>query len=307
MKKTLKMILATMALGMGAGSLMATTSTESAQFLGLGLQARAASLGEAYAGFGQDLASLEYNPAGLAGSRPAYSVGYQSFVADINGTYAAGSTPLWGGMAAVSGRYIDFGTVQDAVMDAQGQVQMQSALHPSAFAGTLGFAREVSGGLSLGLAGTYFSQQVGPSQVAGGSFSMGLRESRLMVPGLSAGASVNRLGFSQENLPLPTEGRAGLGWNSSLPGLGGLGLASDLIVQGDGTSGLAAGMEWSPVKSLAARAGYNSITAADTLDGMSGLSFGFGMKLASLSFDYAYAPMGTLGATQRFTLTWAAR
>jgi hypothetical protein len=45
----------------------------------------------------------------------------------------------------------------------------------------------------------------------------------------------------------------------------------------------------------ALRAGINTLTY-DSLGPTSTLNFGFGLKLSDLSFDYALAPTGALGA-----------
>jgi len=55
---------------------------------------------------------------------------------------------------------------------------------------------------------------------------------------------------------------------------------------------------------LAGRAGFNSRTSGD-VDGVTGLSFGFGLGYQKMTVDYALAPMGNLGLTQRISLSIA--
>ena len=61
----------------------------------------------------------------------------------------------------------------------------------------------------------------------------------------------------------------------------------------------AAGCEyiWEVDKSVKAmlRAGFNSQNVAD-LGVMTGLSLGLGLTVSDFTFDYAFVPMGTLGA-----------
>ena len=52
------------------------------------------------------------------------------------------------------------------------------------------------------------------------------------------------------------------------------------------------------------RAGYNSLNQFDGLNGFRGAAFGGGLKLGDLSFDYAFTPMGALGDTHRFSVSW---
>ncbi|NNN07081.1 MAG: hypothetical protein HKL90_14390, partial [Elusimicrobia bacterium] len=51
-------------------------------------------------------------------------------------------------------------------------------------------------------------------------------------------------------------------------------------------------------------AGYSSqpqVAAGAGLDAVNGVTFGFGLRQTRWSLDYAAAPMGELGTTQRFS------
>jgi hypothetical protein len=73
--------------------------------------------------------------------------------------------------------------------------------------------------------------------------------------------------------------------------------------RGGGSTG-GVGGEVQVLKGVFFRAGYASqsqVTGGSGLDAVSGLTFGFGLKQPRWSFDYAAAPMGELGNTQRFS------
>jgi hypothetical protein len=54
---------------------------------------------------------------------------------------------------------------------------------------------------------------------------------------------------------------------------------------------------------LASRVGFNSTTVGE-IDGLTGLAFGIGLGYRKLAVDYALAPMGSLGLTQRMSISF---
>jgi hypothetical protein len=73
--------------------------------------------------------------------------------------------------------------------------------------------------------------------------------------------------------------------------------------RGGGSAG-GGGAEVQVLKGVFFRVGYASqsaVTGGSGFDAVSGLTFGFGLKEPRWSFDYAAAPMGELGSTQRFS------
>ncbi len=73
--------------------------------------------------------------------------------------------------------------------------------------------------------------------------------------------------------------------------------------RGGGSTG-GGGAEVQVLKGVFFRVGYASqsaVTGGSGFDAVSGLTFGFGLKEPRWSFDYAAAPMGELGSTQRFS------
>jgi hypothetical protein len=61
------------------------------------------------------------------------------------------------------------------------------------------------------------------------------------------------------------------------------------------------GAEWRPLPLVAVRAGYHTDGRGDG-SGVAGLTTGVGLTALGQRFDYAWAPMGTLGDTQYFSL-----
>jgi hypothetical protein len=76
-------------------------------------------------------------------------------------------------------------------------------------------------------------------------------------------------------------------------------------VAGGGLS-LVAGVEVTPFRCLALRAGYALPARLDGSPPLSGLAAGVGFRLAGLSLDYAIRPDEPFGATHQVSLSWTA-
>jgi len=63
------------------------------------------------------------------------------------------------------------------------------------------------------------------------------------------------------------------------------------------------GTEYSVLPTFALRAGYAPVSTTAGAP-MSGLGFGFGLRVARASIDYGFTPAGDLGAAQRLSLTF---
>jgi hypothetical protein len=92
---------------------------------------------------------------------------------------------------------------------------------------------------------------------------------------------------------LPLLGRLGLAWDAHS--------RATLSVEGEivrrEKARALAGIEWRPHETLALRAGYDGRN--ETTDGVTA---GVGLRLRDFSVDYAYAPLGKLGASHRIGL-----
>ncbi|HEX4048571.1 MAG TPA: hypothetical protein VH309_12080, partial [Elusimicrobiota bacterium] len=122
------------------------------------------------------------------------------------------------------------------------------------------------------------------------------------------GLAIQNLGsgqkFDQVRDTLPTRVRFGAAAKPFQP----LTVSVEAIAPIDDTPSAALGVEYAVEVergvTAAARAGINTLTY-QSLGAPSILSFGLGLKLTNLSFDYAFVPMGVLGtATHRISVSF---
>lgn len=273
-------------------------ATETAQFLRIMPGARPMALGEAYTAVADDLNALTTNPAGLSrvGGRQAgfmHAELYGSARYDFMG-YAQ---PLGESTFGVAVQRLAIGGLEgrDASGQPTGSFAAADTAVSAAFSGRLPDS-SVRAGVGLKLVDSRlaeasartFAVDLGaqrPMEAAGLPLMLGVSV-RNLGPGL-------KLGDVREDLPLTVA--AG----------GAVRLAGALLVSADlfdrphgGGAGVAFGTEYSVMPAFSLRAGYGSASAAAG-DPMSGLGFGFGLRVMRATIDYGFTPGGALGSAQR--------
>lgn len=129
---------------------------------------------------------------------------------------------------------------------------------------------------------------------------------------LDFGVALNHLGpplkLGATADPLPLRARFGANWRASPV----FDAAFDLVLPSDQAPFLSIGLEArlpaaklgsSKEWSAAARVGFDQSHARE-VDGISGVTAGFGLDLAALRVDYAWLPHGDLGTSNRFTVAF---
>jgi hypothetical protein len=141
-------------------------------FLGVGTDARATGMGEAFTTMEGSSAALLYNPAGLAGLTTTMdlSINRMNWIADIK--YLSGSAafaPSEGkyGTFGVSVMTIDYGQFNftRVANNEQGYVDIDGWPKPTAFVVGLGYGKALSNQFSVGGQVKYVSQSLGKSYV----------------------------------------------------------------------------------------------------------------------------------------------
>jgi hypothetical protein len=125
------------------------------------------------------------------------------------------------------------------------------------------------------------------------AFDLGLLTS-LPIQGITLGATMqnlgNRLKFVQDSDRLPLIYKFGVAYSQSNR----LTMVVDLSKPIDNRFRVNAGGEFVLMKTLALRGGYNSSNELD--NGFTGAA---GVRIRSISIDYAFVPFGVLGITHR--------
>ncbi len=262
--------------------------TTGANFLKIGVGARAAALGDAFTVIVDDSTSLYWNPAGLAKmEKGQLSATYNVWFAGINQGYLGIGFPLGGtGVAAGGVNYVHMGDF-DGRDEAGNPTGTFTA---SALNYNLGYANRVGEKLMWGISAGVVQDTIDDDIKSTYAANLGLifKSSEL----LSLGLALQNIGGQLGGDPLPFLAKIGMAltWESSL-------LVLDIAKPTDDDVYYCAGIEWWIQDGIALRVGYKT-----NQDIGEGLTAGFGFDKGKIRFDYAYVPYGELGDTHKVLL-----
>ncbi|MCB4791989.1 MAG: PorV/PorQ family protein [Elusimicrobia bacterium] len=275
------------------GSKDAGTST--AQFLKLGAGARAAGMGEAFAGMADDSTSIYWNPAGLVRARTkSLSMMHAAWFEEMSYDWLSYSMPVQDfGVFGLAAQYMSYGNI--IKMDDTGLAG--DTINPSDTALSLSYARDLKfAGLGINL--KYISSKIEHTATATGvdiGILRALMEDKLYI-GLAAQNIGTKMKFIDMEDPLPMNVKLG-GAYALAPSCK---IALDINAPADNDVNFSLGSEYRFTETIALRAGYNTV---QDLDALSGLSAGLGIKISQyIGFDYAWTFYGDLGTTHRYSL-----
>jgi len=319
------------------GQSVTKVGTTAAPFLNVGIGARAIGMGGAYVSLANDATSMFWNPAGIAsipGNEAVFN--HSEWIADIAFEYAGVAINL--GNAGAFGLHANFMTMGDmertTELYPEGTGQKFSA---GSYALGLSYARSLTDRFSIGFNVKYVREYILNSSASGIALDIGT----LFVTnfrGLRIGAAIsnfgnkmrmdgrdilvqhdidpNREGSNERiNAKLQTEGddmplhlRVGVSYNA-LQDLKqhALWISVDAVHPSDNVESLNMGAEYVLMDMFALRAGYASLMAKDSEQGLTlggGMKYTFSRSLA-LKLDYAYESFGRFDNIQKFTLALA--
>jgi hypothetical protein len=265
-----------------------------------GGSARAIAMGSTYVGVDEGSASLLWNPAGLGTLLyPELSLHHSSALLGAFRETAVLGLPMgYGNGFGLSLNYEDNGAFDGR--DASGAES--SGYAARAYGGSLGWGIGGPAGIFAGLALKMNHQDLAgsPGDAIAGDFGILWN----IHPQLSLGAAYTNLGPEVHGYLLDQGLRVGLSYyienGDNHEWL--VAVSEESITHGD--SSLHFGVEHTLYKLLALRGGY-AFGLGDTVQqGLLGWTFGGGILIRSFRVDYAYVPLGELGATQRISLTY---
>lgn len=287
------------------------TGTTGAQFLKIGVGARAVGMGEAFCGVADDINALYWNPAGLSdiGDRQATAM-YISWFQSMNYAYLAYGQPIrhWGVFAGGI-TYLSSGDIPKTTVDSGGDY-VDEGTNFSAYdlAFTIGYGRKIKEDISLGGAIKIISEKIESENASAFALDIGgiYKGLKLRDRVLPLALVIQNLGtevkFGSEGDSLPINIKAGASYglefsrvNSSLT------LALDLNYPLDNAFNANFGSELWYKGTVAVRLGYKTATVKD-INALSGLSIGGGFRYQKYGIDYAWVPYGDLGNTHRISL-----
>jgi opacity protein-like surface antigen len=308
--------------------------TTAAGFLSIDVGARAIGMGSAFVAVADDPTAMFWNPAGIARlERTQALFSHTRWIADVSFDYAALTLPL--GNLGTVGLNATFLTMDEmertTVFEPNGTGEMFDA---GSYAFGLAYGRMLTDRFSIGFNVKYISEKIYHSSASGAAFDVGTMFDT-QFSGIKIAMSISNYGakmsmsgrdmliqadtdplingnnrninanLSTDKFDLPLMFRVGLSMDV-LKGRGNSNLivSADALHPNDDTESLNVGGEYIFNKLFSLRAGYNSMFARDSEEGM---SFGAGLQYKMvgstvLHLDYAYQDFGVLNEVQMFNV-----
>ena len=261
--------------------------TTAANFLKIGVGAKATAMGGAFTALADDGTSLYWNPAGLAEiENREISATYHAHFQEIRQGYLSLALPLLRGTVGLGVNYVDVGKIEGR--DEYGKPTGDFGAWDIQV--SLAYARKFSSRLMLGMsAGMLQDMIAGDKKVAYlGNIGVLFKPTEL----LSAGVACQNIGSKLGKDPLPLTYRGGIALR-----LRSISIEADAVKSTDDDMYSCVGLEGWIGNILALRVGYR--TGQDV---GSGVSFGTGFKISNVQLGYAYVPYADLGNTHRISL-----
>jgi len=279
--------------------------TTAGTFLKLGVNARAAGLGDAYTAVADDGSAIYWNPAAMTKvKKPSFTLTHSPYIESSFYDFGGYVHPFPASNQAfgASVQYLSAGDIKKT--DTSGVES--GSFSPNDLAIALGYARKFPG-VSIGFSGKFINSKIVDS-ASSQALDAGLLSEPYLNGKLQFGLSMSNLGgklkYEQTEEDLPVTYRVG----SSLT------LFERWLISGDLSSSkgsdvqYALGTEYltsvSKEFKLIGRIGFNSHVASNVEDG-TGIMAGLGFKWSQMGLDYAFSPYGELGTTHRISLNFS--
>ena len=264
--------------------------TTGAQFLSIGIGARACAMGQAYGAIADDPSGIYWNPAGLSAVTSSQVMFCQNFwLLDMTHQYLAGVLPYHGGAFGLSAYYSSSGDIpkiEDFI-----KIGEYSAYDAAV---SLAFARSLNSQIGYGLSAKYIAQKIDTENGSTFAFDIGLIYDFRRDNSLKIALAIQNIGpgvkFIDEKDKLPLNIKLS---SAYLKENYALGIGLDREIDSDVIFGL--GGEYVIKKTLALRAGYNTAHS---------YSLGFGICWQKFDLSYCFAPNKDLDASHRLSLVY---
>ncbi|MBD3381930.1 MAG: PorV/PorQ family protein [candidate division Zixibacteria bacterium] len=307
MKKLLLIVMLLLVLAPGYLYGQAKVGTAGAQFLEIGVSARAVGMGEAFISMTDDATAVYYNPSGLTYVyEKQFMFTHIEYAADINYEFGGFVLPMWdlGGVFGFGVYMLDAGSVDETTYEhTEGTGRTFGAKE---YALSASYARNLTDHFSVGATLKVIDQvyeemrSTGWGADVGTTYDTGYRGFRISMVISNFGPDMT---FISEAHPLPINFKFGASFNVLESDLHRLTLAAEGAHPADNEEKYTTGMEYTYKEMFSLRMGQKF--QIDT----GGFSAGAGVRLPvnnwTLTADYAFFDFGVLESVHRFTFGFA--
>lgn len=278
------------------------------KILQVGMDARGLGMGEAQTALAEKFQAMFWNPAGLGGaSEPELAYAHTLWLGDIQLGSVGYAQPLLQGGLGLEVRYSLYGQFQKIDVDPSGNpLPRNSTYSPYDLVVGVGYGQTVLPGVEVGGTLHYLSEVIENFSSQTAALDLGCQW-RKVAGNLNLGITLHNLGLPLQGYHLPFFASVGAAY--ALPFL--IDANQDQFLAAvDGQVpfpwGLPAygslGVEYRYTKMFFGRLGYK-VGEVNQLGEFSGFTAGIGLRYQEFQLDYAFVPMGTLGASHRLSLT----
>ncbi len=334
MKKIYLMFIVILSIGLVHAGEITKKGTSAATFLKIGVGARAAAMGEAYAAEASDASAVYWNPAGLAAvTKNEMMLVRTNWIADMRYDVAALAIPF--SSLGTFGLFYQALNMDDMKVrtefDPDGTGELFGA---SSFTMGLTYAKNMTDRFAFGITAKYIREQIWHESASTMALDVGITY-KTPIEALRLGMAITNYGGSMrldgkdlltfvdvypsldgnneyvisrlntESYDIPLSFRVGLAYDALKSDFQRFTIAIDGVTPNDNNEHLNVGMEYGFRNMVFLRAGYKGIGLKDSEVGFSagaGLKYSIDANLG-LAIDYAYVDFGRFTNVQRFSLS----
>ncbi len=282
----------------------AKVATAGAQFLEIGISARAVGMGESFISIADDASALYYNPAGLTQVyEKQFMFTHIDYAADMNFEFGGVVLPMWslGGVIGFGIYMLDAGTMKETTYEyAEGTGRTFGAKE---YAISASYARSLTDHFSVGLTFKIIDQlyeeqrATGWAADVGTTYDTGYRGFRISMVISNFGPDMR---FITEEHPLPINFKFGAAFNVIESEMHRTTFSMEGSHPSDNLEKYSAGLEYNFNEMFSLRVGHKFQVDAG------GFSAGAGIHLPvsdwDITLDYGYFDFGVLESVHRFTV-----
>ena len=269
-------------------------------FLKIGVDARAAAMGDAFSSLSQNASATYWNPAGLSLSESnSLVLMHNNWLQDITHEFAAIQLLQGKHNIALSLNFLNVSGIEIRGNRASELPDGKTSANFVAIG--LGYANTIMENWNAGIHIKYLYEKYYLRSANGFAFDFGIMRKNL-VAGVNWGMSIQNIGkmgkLENESTPLPLLIRSGISYNIPLSFLqNGLLTSVDLMYVFEDVFRVNMGVEGRVFNGLDLRAGY--IAGSESYD----FTAGFGIVFGKYNLSYAFVPFSyDLGSSHRFSV-----